>query len=58
MDQNIEKEIFKSSLSLDYSKFGLIELFLILRVIMKDIFYLNNRIKLFFLINDLKNSRK
>ena len=58
MDQNIEIEIFKSSLGLDYSKSGLIKLFLILKVITKDIFYLNNRIKLFFLINDLKSSRK
>jgi len=38
MYQNIEKEIFKSCLSLDYSKCGLIELFLILKVITKDIF--------------------
>ena len=37
MQQNIEKEIFKSSLTLDYSKCGLIELFLILKVITKDI---------------------
>ena len=57
MDQNIEKEIFKSSLSLDYSKCGLIEFFNF-KSNYERYFYLNNRIKLFFLINDLKSSRK